>query len=103
MADNTCNVLPTNQLGLGKGACQRERLLRICSQTSDPSCCSRIDYKLVSAGQLSKELAGEANFGQVEVSYSHNALISAIEVLIEIKNSPMFRDLTLVPSFLLPK
>ena len=52
---------------------------------------------------FAKELSGELAFGRVEVSYSHNALISLSEFLVGIKDLPMFRDLNLVPACMLPK
>ena len=71
--------------------------------SQDPSSSGRIDYRLVHELGLAKNVSGELTFGRVEISYSNNALTSLCEFLIGIKDLPMFRDLNLVPSYLLPK
>ena len=52
---------------------------------------------------MAREVSGELLFGRVEVSYSHNALVSLSQFLLGIKGLPMFRDLNIVPACMLPK
>ena len=61
-----------------------------------------LDYRLLHEKRLSKEIFGEVSFGRVELTYSNNALASISDVLIRLKDLPSFRDLNLVPTFILP-
>ena len=80
---------------------KEERLIRIQTQAGGSGDnCAKVDYKLIHENALAKEISGEFTFGRVEVTYSHNALISACDMLIAMKELPMFRELNLVPACL---
>ena len=53
--------------------------------------------------KLTRQVSGVLNFGRLEVTYSNNALESLTQLLISAKQLPSFRDLNLIPNFMLPK
>lgn len=61
------------------------------------------NYRLVHESKLTRQVEADINFGKAELTYSNNSLSTISDVLIAFKSVPAFRDLTLIPSCMIPK
>ena len=61
------------------------------------------NYRLVHESKLTRQVEAEFNFGKAELTYSNNSLATISDVLIAFKSMPAFRDLTIIPSCMIPR